>query len=126
MFPEPGLQNSFLAVDPETALVFSSTPPSHNPGSVLPTQGPSDQTGEHSGTWWELNLSMHVVLGRRTNNPTMDFEVDLYPSASLLNKVLEVVLSIQGLDRIHVYQCSWLTSMPSVNSTADPVKALMN
>lgn len=85
-----------------------SAPLSHNLGSVSSTQEliqwpgrstPKDLVGAH--------LFMHAIKAQLTEDPNVGSEVGHFPSATLLNKVLEIVSSTLGPDMIHSHPCPW-------------------
>lgn len=75
--------------------------------SCPPRVPPSDQAGVLPGTGQELNPVMHLANRPNGLEHNCYSEADPCPEVTLLNKVLEVVPSIQGPDRIQACLSLW-------------------
>lgn len=101
----PGLETSILAVEPETAVGLGLSPslPWSKTSPAYPEINPVTKAGALPGTWQNSHLSMYLVIGPLTGNPTVDPKADPCPSTTLLSKVLKSVQSTKGPDRIHTH-----------------------
>lgn len=75
--------------------------------SCPPRVPPSDQAGVLPGTGQEPNPVRHLANRPNGLEHNCYSEADPCPEVTLLNKVLEVVPSIQGPDRIHACLSLW-------------------